>query len=210
MTPDKLGIFVDSVNPESPLVEAQFNPNELRIQHSASLPRTPTQGTKTPVAQHTQSNASTLTIDLFFDTYESKASVRVPLDKLSALIQPEAANESPPLCRLSWGTNVDFFKGYLRSINIRYALFLSDGTPVRATAACSFEQAQSRDENQRDAAQTATSTTETHVAASGESLSSIAGEFLGDPTAWRVIAIANNIDNPLDLPPGVELLIPSS
>lgn len=43
-----------------------------------------------------------------------------------------------------------------------------------------------------------------------DTLSSIAGEFLGDPRLWREIAAKNDIDNPLSIKPGDALIIPAT
>ena len=38
--------------------------------------------------------------------------------------------------------------------------------------------------------------------------SGLAADYLGDPTAWRRIAEANKIDDPLNLSPGLSLVVP--
>jgi nucleoid-associated protein YgaU len=43
----------------------------------------------------------------------------------------------------------------------------------------------------------------------GQSLATIASAEYGDPRAWRIIADANGIDNPLRLAPGTRLLLPA-
>ena len=42
----------------------------------------------------------------------------------------------------------------------------------------------------------------------GQSLATIAAQEYGNPRAWRVIAQANGIDDPLGLVPGMRLLLP--
>ena len=48
----------------------------------------------------------------------------------------------------------------------------------------------------------------THQVVAGDSLPLLAWREYGDPTAWRAIAEANEIDDPMILPPGAELLLP--
>ena len=43
---------------------------------------------------------------------------------------------------------------------------------------------------------------------SGQYLDTIADDIYGDPGRWRLIAEANDIDDPLDLPPGRRVVIP--
>jgi nucleoid-associated protein YgaU len=44
---------------------------------------------------------------------------------------------------------------------------------------------------------------------SGDSLPSMAYREYGDPTLWRALAEANEIDDPMRLPVGVTLLVPA-
>jgi hypothetical protein len=45
---------------------------------------------------------------------------------------------------------------------------------------------------------------------SGERLEDIAFLYYGDPSVWRLIAEANDIDDPSSVPPGTALRIPAS
>jgi nucleoid-associated protein YgaU len=47
-----------------------------------------------------------------------------------------------------------------------------------------------------------------HVLLEDERLSQLAARYYGYPDMWRLIAIANNFDNPLSLLPGMRLRIP--
>ena len=48
-----------------------------------------------------------------------------------------------------------------------------------------------------------------HQVRLGDSLASIAMTHYGNPTMWRAIAAANEIDDPFDVRIGTELLIPA-
>ncbi len=48
-----------------------------------------------------------------------------------------------------------------------------------------------------------------HRLVAGDSLELLAYREYGDPTAWRVIAQANGIDDPQRLRPGAELIVPA-
>jgi nucleoid-associated protein YgaU len=50
--------------------------------------------------------------------------------------------------------------------------------------------------------------THRHVVGQGQTLSGIASAVYGDPTKWRPIAIANDLDDPRRLPPGLVLDVP--
>lgn len=47
-----------------------------------------------------------------------------------------------------------------------------------------------------------------HEATGGERLDSVAAQYYGDPSLWRLLASYNDIDNPMDLPGGTLVRIP--
>jgi nucleoid-associated protein YgaU len=49
-----------------------------------------------------------------------------------------------------------------------------------------------------------------HTVVAGDSLPSIAYREYGDPEIWRVVAEANDIDDPLRLRAGTTLLLPAA
>ena len=49
-----------------------------------------------------------------------------------------------------------------------------------------------------------------HKVISGDSLASIAYREYGDPSMWRPLAAANNIDDPIRLPVGTTLIVPAA
>src|SRR6266852_1658176 len=75
-------------------------------------------------------NPRILTVELFFDTYEEKKSVHEYTDKLQnyALVDPD--KHQPPVVMFQWGKVK--FKGVVETLNMRFTMFLSDGTACRA------------------------------------------------------------------------------
>jgi nucleoid-associated protein YgaU len=49
-----------------------------------------------------------------------------------------------------------------------------------------------------------------HRVVTGDTLALLAWREYGDPAAWRDIARANGIDDPMRLAPGTELLLPAA
>lgn len=87
-------------------------------------------------------------------------------------------------------------------------MFLRDGTPVRTTVAVRFQEYVRLQALEVKQGFFGGPPALQHTLAQGETLSGLAGDFLGDPTAWRRIADANKIDDPLNLPAGVALVVP--
>ena len=97
----------------------------------------------------------------------------------------------------------------LSSLQITYTLFDVDGKPLRATCSLSISEA-SIDEPGQNPTSGSREATRTHQVVAGDSLEQIAWREYGDATAWRVIAAANDIDDPMTIAPGRELLVPAT
>lgn len=114
----------------------------------------------------------------------------------------------PPICELHWGSPNPkdyFFRGVLKSVTQTFTRFLEDGTPVRATLSCEFEEWEApthkkKKQNPVD--------DPIRIVRRGETLSSIAAEEYGDPSLWRVIAAENRMDDPRQLVAGQRLTVP--
>jgi hypothetical protein len=207
MALEKLKILVIEKDKE---ITALFNPNQITIQKTVNWRNVPTVGSDVTDSQFSHGNPATLTMDLFFDTYETGKDVQKEHTKeIFALTTVEEHGDihRPPICKLMWG-EWEIFKGILQSLNQRFTLFLADGTPVRATLGCTFKEWRSREEDARRRSTESVDVAKTHTVKLGDTLSSIAGVEYNDPTLWRPIAEANGIDNPRILAPGQTLAIP--
>ncbi len=97
----------------------------------------------------------------------------------------------------------------LSNLSVSYTLFDVDGKPLRATCALSIEEA-SVDPAGQNPTSGSKEARRTHRVVAGDSLPLLAWREYGDATAWRTIAYANDIDDPMRLTPGQELLVPGS
>lgn len=136
-------------------------------------------------------------------TAPSGVSVLPYTSKIAALQLLNTELHRPPLCQVWWG-QVRLIEGPLTGLTQRFTRFLPDGTPVRAVLGCTFTDA-SIDSSELNSADVE----KTHTVRLGDSLQAIAARHYGDPTRWRGIAEANDIDDPRALTPGVVLTIPA-
>jgi nucleoid-associated protein YgaU len=108
----------------------------------------------------------------------------------------------------------------------RFTMFLPNGTPVRSFLSVRLQEyvriavdverglffgsptVSAAANAVRGAVQSAVAGDRIHVSVRGDTLSGIAAAMLGDAARWRDIANANDIDDPLNLPPGTRLVIP--
>src|SRR5262249_55439464 len=130
-------------------IEALFNPSEISVQLSINWSEQPTAQRDVVNQQHTNADPATLSLDLFFDTYETGRDVRDFTEKVAALgtIEKHGNLHRPPVCKLTWGKV--FFQGTLQSLTQKFTMFLASGVPVRATLSCSFKQWRSNPEEVR-------------------------------------------------------------
>ena len=214
-------------------VEALFNPSELTVSGSASWDQEQSVSYGGPNAaavelEFRSVEAQTLSIDLFFDTYESRAAmsfkdavvsllptaisqrqatdVRRHTEQVAQLAEVHEDLHRPPLCDLRWGA-FDIFTGVLTSLTQRFTLFLEDGTPVRAKLSCSFLGI-SRDSQDGRRESQSSDVAKTRRVRRNDTLHSIAAEEYRDPALWRHIARANGIVNPREVKAGTVLTIP--
>ena len=122
------------------ILTAQFNPKELQL--DKEVPWTEHKGRiDNPNLEYTCASAAGLSVELLFDTYESRTNVN---DAGVALLRSfaEVADDDrrPPMCLFLWGKHVSFM-GVIVSLQMKYTMFLPDGTPVRATCTIRLKEA---------------------------------------------------------------------
>ncbi|MEE4218648.1 MAG: LysM peptidoglycan-binding domain-containing protein [Xanthomonadales bacterium] len=195
-------------------ISALFNPNKLTFSKAVGWQAQNAAQRDVPELQFTNAEPRTLSVDLFFDTYNSgdvqKKDVRDDTSKLLHLCTVETHGDKhrPPVCRLSWGSVGVFFQGVLERLEQQFTLFMEDGTPVRAMSGCTFKEWRTNYEDLNRQATESSDVAKMRTLKRGETLSSIAAEEYRDPGLWRAIADENGIDDPLCLLPGTVLMIP--
>jgi nucleoid-associated protein YgaU len=197
-------------------IECLFNPTEYTIAKSNSWEPKPVVGKNVPRLDFAGGGARTLNLELFFDVFEKAGQdVRTHVNQLWDLTMidekeknPATDRSRPPYCLFQWG-GTWYFKAVVTSLSVRYTLFRQDGTPVRATASLSLQEA----EDETDLP----GTNPTSYAEAGhrrrivephDSLPLIAYQEYGDASKWRAIAEANRLSDPSAIKPGQVLAIP--
>jgi hypothetical protein len=196
-------------------VQFQFNPNKLELTKSTEWRRTPARMAKqSAMPEFVGSGPRSLSLEVFLDaTVTHDDSVEKKVEELMKACVPtpkSLAKKKPasPWVRFEWGTaRTTSFDGVLSNFSVNYSLFDVDGKPLRATCALAIEEA-SVDAPRQNPTSGAENARRTHRVVVGDSLPQLAWREYGDATAWRLIAEANEIDDPLVLVPGSELLVP--
>ena len=197
-------------------VKFQFNPNTVALSKNTEWRRNPSRlAGETSTPEFVGSGPRALSVDVFLDataTHDNSVETRVE-QLLTACVptRKSLATKKPasPWVRFEWGTaKTTSFDGVLSNLSVDYSLFDVDGRPLRATCSLSIEEAGSDTPGQNPTSGSREAR-RTHRVVAGDSLPQLAWREYGDATAWRVIAEANDIDDPMRLVPGAELLVPA-
>ena len=127
----------------------RFNPKEYSTQKSATWSRPTNKSAKSSTKPEFGGvQPQSLSMELFFDDWENEDADL--LDDIKTLLDwlkptPDSINKKKPqpqILKFQWGSNhsLSEFKGFLKSVSVKYTMFKSDGTPVRATAQISLEE----------------------------------------------------------------------
>ncbi len=199
-------------------VDFQFNPKELTLVREATWHQEQAVGFELgSIANFRGVKPASMTVPVFLDGTApgSKAEVQSQVELLLSCceVYPPSIftrRPSPPWVRLSWGSfsTVQFIATVGR-VSAKYTLFSPSGTPLRATCDLDLSEVAilTGGQNPTSGALTAR---RVHRVVAGDSLQSLAWREYGDATVWRAIAEANDIDDPMELEPGTELLLPAA
>ncbi len=202
-------------------ISVQFNPEAYSISKSVNWgppENSSGQGSNTerqvnaPTVEFKGGGSRQLTLELFFDVTEAVngEDVRQETNKIVALTRIERDEAHPRVCEIAWGeapVGSDFpFIGVITSLTQNFTLFKGNGKPLRANLSVSFLEflAPLADKRQTDPELT------TRIIKRGDTLSSIAAKVYRNPKLWRIIAQANQLDDPrnLEIQIGRTLTIP--
>lgn len=196
------------------VVMCTYNPESYTISKTSNWPSPTNMGADTARVQYTGGEPRRMSLKLLFD-----ASLEGPLGTVKPIIEllltatelppgavamgPAAA---PPLVTFMWG--IEFFMGVCTSLTYTYTMFQPDGRPMRADVDLSLTEFALPVPVAQNPTTRARTGHGTHLLIAGDSLPAIAHRAYGDPSHWRTIARANDIDNPFALPHGTLLLLP--
>ena len=212
-------------------IEVQFNPGEMTLNKAATFVDVPIPGLDMPILQFVRGQTETLNVDLFFDSTEegtgnSATPVTELTDRFYQLIKIDRVTHAPPVCRFVWtdrgfaGSQMtaqwasqntsrqDGFQCVVESVRQRFTMFAPNGRPLRATLTVALKEFKTLEDQVNEIFLLSPDHTHAHVVQRGDTLARISARRYDDPRKWRAIAEHNEIDDPLDLRPGIVLEVP--
>jgi len=196
----------------SKTIEFFINPNTIQVTKEAQLNQEPApQGT--PQAKYSQTYPICLKLgEIWFDTYDTRESVRTKyINDIESLLDFVPNTHYLPVVVFNWGEwqatgkNVSDYKFFVSKVAVDYTLFLPNATPVRAKVDISLEQVKLTSE---EVSKESPDHAKLYTVKKGDTLQGIAMAEYDDPREWRRIAKTNNLDDPMELRPGMKLLVP--
>lgn len=187
-------------------LSVMYNPEEFRLEQGNTFAEVGIPGLEAPPLQYVRGKLRSLSMDLFWDTYEQQRDVRSFSDQIVSLLNKHPRTMAPPVLLFTMGQFA--FECVLVDVSQTFTMFLPDGTPVRATQSVSFQEF-SRASIEAERGLFLGPPT-LHNAGPTQTLSDLAGDYLGNPALWREIAEANGIDDPLNIEAGLALIIPEA
>jgi len=216
--------WITIIPPNRGELVCQFNPAELTIKKSNTWTGETSPSFNSPNLTFGGGEPATYSLSLFFDSYADATATQPPKDvreytnKLLTLTLRGAGYAmfllpyaSPPTVEFVWG-KITLFLAVVEKVQISFTMFAQDGTPIRAKADVDFKQSELLGDDIIPA-QNPTSRTDprrTRIAQSRQRLDQIAYEEYGDSRYWRLLAEANDMDDPFQLVDGQILVIPQN
>jgi len=199
-------------------IDCMFNPAKFGFSVSNNWESDSVPGKSSPTLRFAGGSGGSFSLSLVFDTTNTGQPVTTYTTKLLNLMKVDTSlpgydktrnNGRPPWVKFRWGTQIHTFKAIIKTMDISFTYFASDGKPLRANVEMSLEQFEPAASWGPQNPTSGTPTpNRTHQVRVGDTLDRIAAQYYGNPTKWRGIASVNGIADPLELRPGTLLAIP--
>jgi nucleoid-associated protein YgaU len=226
--PEKAILEVHWYGQPSQKIPVQYNPTEFTLDKGTQTAEITIPGLDSPLLQFVRGLNEKLTLDLFFDTTEdgmgAKAtSVTTLTDTIYQLVKIESQRHAPPICTFHWskhfpGSDIsapslanqkrNAFPCIVESVRQKFTLFSSEGVPLRATLTVTLREYKTLNDQLHELNLLSPDHTQSHIVQHGETLSGLAGHYYQQPSEWRSIAEANDIEDPRRLMVGSFLTVP--
>lgn len=206
-------------------IPVQFNPSQYTITDSAAYSQRERRKEDEPSVNYNGAVLSTLNVQLIFNSAvfpsidsavhavgnflrgEQDADITETIDKISELTRIDGEEHKPPFCVFVWGSLQ--FAGYVETVGVTYNMFDSSGKPLSAVVNLTMRGTNAAVGGERKSPFQSPDRTKARVMTEDANIWGIAEKEYGDAREWRRIAEANDVMNPLDIPIGKVLRVPS-
>ena len=198
-------------------IEVLFNPSQYTLSESSKYTTGSNASSDVVTVSFGGGGVTTLNMELFFDTgpvltasgkgNKSATDVSEKVKKFEELVYIKGDIHAPPIVRFVWGSLS--FKGVVTQIKSTFTKFTESGMPIQAKVSLSLMAYHKQKDEKRKSPFESPDRTKCRMIREDYSLWDMAKNEYGDISKWKVIARANNISNPLEIPPGTIVKIPA-
>lgn len=185
----------------------QFNPSAYTVEESNEFSEKKLMGFKGAIYQFTGSKKSDLSLELMFDSTSFGSDVRDLIKPLDIIFDIDRELHTPPPCRFIWGSFT--FDGIVSALKKDFTFFYHDGVPGRVKLSVTLKPYKSVEEMAMGLDLHSSDISKTRVMSEGDSIFLMAHREYKTSSSWRIIATANDIDDPLAIADGAQLLLPA-
>ena len=185
----------------------QYNPSQYSVEDNNEFSEKKLMGLKGVIHQFTGTKKADLSLELMFDSTTLGKDVRELIKPLDNIVNIDSELHAPPPCTFTWGSFS--FNGIVASIKKDFIFFYHDGIPGRVKVALTLKPYDSVKYTQALLDLHSSDISKERVFIEGDSLFLMSQREYNDPSSWRLIAQANEIENPLLIPSGTKLLLPA-
>jgi hypothetical protein len=196
-------------------IEFFINPHTIQVTKEAQLKEEAVAGSTSEKKYSLTYPVCLKLSEMWFDTYDTRDSVRTKyINDIESLLDYNEETHYLPVVVFNWGQwtatgaipAADKF--YVTKVTVDYTLFLPDATPVRAKVDLSLEQIKPAKQELKERPKQSPDHAKLYTVRKGDPLQGIAMNEYEDPREWRRIAKTNNLEDPMELRPGMKLLVP--
>jgi Contractile injection system tube protein len=194
-------------------LQFHYNPSTVTLNKTAQWRNTPVRNAKNaPEPSFVGTMPATLKLTALVDAFDDRTrSVEAVVKQLLTWTRPTAKSRDktkpqPEFMHLQWGSS-NWFTGYLKSVDVRYTMFDTNGIPLRASIDLVMEEVPT-DPPWQNPTSGGVAGRRAATLGANESLAAVAYREYGDAALWRGLADANDIDDPARVPAGRRLLVP--
>lgn len=197
------------------VIHVQFNPENFKITRTANYSYTSQKENETSYIEFSGTVVPQLEISFFFDTSginevsgtgsKIESDVTVLTNEFADLIKLKPGLRRPPIVEFIWGST--YFSGFVKQVSTTYMMFNKDGMPIRAKVDAVMIGVS--DSVTEKIPLESPDRTKSRIVSDESSIWGIAENEYDDISKWRIIAKANGIMDPFDIPNGTSLKVPA-
>lgn len=188
-------------------IPLQFNPGSYSVEESNEYAEKKLMGLNGIVNQFTGSKRSDLTLELLFDSTDTGKDVRELISPFKKIVEIDNTLHAPPPCRFIW--EKFSYDGIVSAFKKEFTYFFSNGMPARVKVSLTLKPYTEVEKMAKGLNLQSSDISKQRILAEGDTLFAMAYREYNDSSMWRKIAEKNGIEDPLNIPYGTSLLLPS-